>query len=70
MTLDLLVNGFRGFNIFPLKLRESQISVIDAQKNSFRGQQMDQLKLTNHLWSFLCVKTHCFSAFICSKDDL
>ena len=32
MTLDLSVNGFRGFNIFPSKSRESRIFVIDAPK--------------------------------------
>ena len=32
MTLDLTVNGFQGFNIFPSKSPESQISVIDAPK--------------------------------------
>ena len=30
MTLDPSVNGFRRFNIFPPKSRESRISVIDA----------------------------------------
>ena len=33
MTLDLLVNGFRGFSIFPPKLHESQISVFDSRAN-------------------------------------
>ena len=31
MTLDLSVNGFRGFNIFPPKSRESRISVVRAR---------------------------------------